>query len=169
LEETPTEVPASVPPAPSVASVTAAIQSHQDDFLLTNFDGLSVQVLLGTTVFVEVKPRSLFNEAQVIRIGSADALVVSKAVFASGAFPAIDRIHVQIYGEVTDQYGNTVTETAGWLEITADAGSRFDYSGMEAKPPSAVWCVADRYRIHPAIWKALNDEDKGCLRASSRS
>jgi hypothetical protein len=146
--------------------VTRSITDADTTFPYSDFTGLKVTIPNKTTVRVTVKPTAVWNEADVIRFGSGDLLTVSRAVF--GWYPKVSLVRVTVLGEFTDTYGKTTTDAAGWLEISKRTASKFDYEGMRFLPSSLAWCAADSYWVHPAIWKALNDGDRGCMVSPSK-
>jgi hypothetical protein len=166
---TPTSAPTPKPKptpvlAPDESNVKVALQAHERDFIPSNFDNMLLVVPDPTFVSVTVKPNAVFNEADVIRIGSADALDLSEAIFGSGQFPTVTLIHLEVHLDFTNSFGQTTTDSAGWLEFSASTASRFDYAGMRDKTSDVAWCDADSYFILAPIWKALNSGDKGCIK-----
>jgi len=154
-------------PGPDESTVTAALQAHESDFIGSNFDNLQVSVPDPTYVVVTFEPNAMLNDADVIRMGSADALDVAEAIFASGSFPTVTLFQLQVNLEFINTFGNTTTGVAAWLDFSASTASQFDYAGMQTEPADAAWCDADTYWISPVTWKNLNSGDRGCLTTPS--
>lgn len=76
------------------------------------------------------------------------------------------KIHVDLLTDFTDQYGKSSTEDGAWLEVSLETSKKFDYNGLSGRvlvSPSNMYCISDAYYVHPAIWKALDPNTRGCM------
>ncbi|MGO9180057.1 MAG: hypothetical protein ACLQBX_18805 [Candidatus Limnocylindrales bacterium] len=170
-----TQLPVVAVPPPAVPTpgntlsgdgVASLLEAHKGDFLAANLDDLHVTVFAAQDeVDIRVKPSFMLNEADVIRMGGADALLTSQQVF--GTYKSVNLVRVEVDADFTDAYGNTSTGVAANLAISRTTAAKISYEGMKGMPASQPWCVADIYYIAPAIWNALNEGDRGCLTAPS--
>jgi hypothetical protein len=163
-------VPPSAAPSPGYAlsgdGVASLLEAHKGDFIAANLDDLHVTVLAAQgEVDIRVKPSFMLNEADVIRMGGADALLTAQQIF--GTYKPVKLVRVEVDADFTDAYGNTSTGAAANLAINRTTAAKISYEGMKGMPASQPWCVADIYYIAPAIWNALNQGDRGCLTGPS--
>jgi hypothetical protein len=169
VRPTPTDTPPSAPVPTldphslTIGNVQKSISDNQSLMVSDNFDALQVSID-GGTVNVQAKPSASWDEKQFFQMGAADAVVSSKAIL--GWYPSANKIHVVVLTDFTDQYGKSSTEPGVWLDVSADTASKFDYNGLKDRvlvQPSLMYCDADAHYIHPAIWKKLDSETRGCL------
>ena len=58
------------------------------------------------------------------------------------------------------------TEAAATIIVDKATSDKFDYNGLKDRvllSPANMYCISTSYSIHPAVWKTLDDGDKGCM------
>lgn len=159
----PTPTPAPTPegpPALTSANVTAALQANKSFMPRASLDNLALIAQDGI-VEIDIEP-TLFNETDALTIAAQTEVVASKAIFPT--FPDARTVAVNLVNEFTDAYGQKSKETAALIRIDRPTAEKFDYSGVKSRVQSdnkILFCVADHYLIHPAVWQKI--KDKGCL------
>ena len=121
-----------------------------------------------TTVNVQVTPDNVWDENDIMQRGAGTTLCASKAVF--GWYPTVQHVHVDVMSEFKDVRGNRTTEPADQLDVTAPNAASFNYNNMSEQfytHPANMYCAADGYNIHPAIWKKLDSDARGCMLSPS--
>lgn len=153
----------------------ALTQQHVDRSLHDNsnntgctLDKLVVGIPDQTTVNVQVTPDNIWDEKDTMQRGAGTTLCTSKAIF--GWYPTVQHMHVDVMSDFKDVRGNSTTEPADQLDVTAPNAARFNYSNMSEQlysRPANMYCAADGYHIHPAIWKKLDSDARGCMLSAS--
>jgi hypothetical protein len=148
----------------TVANVKQSIVNNENLAVNTEWDNLIVEVRQGGQVVVVVKPPAIFDEQGLITQAAEDSLVVVQAV--KGWYPGVTVIHMQLDTDFTDQYGQTKSEPAAWLEFTPSTFSKMNPKGLITRTfaqPSDLFALADSYYIHPAVWKTIKSDKRGQL------
>jgi hypothetical protein len=128
----------------------------------TTTDGLSVAWDGGGLVILELYPKTVLSDGDILTIASASAVVASKAIWTT--YLQVDLMQVDVRVEFTDQFGKKSVESAALLTITRSTGEKFVYDGLRDRVISdnkILFCAVDHYRIHPSVYAKLGN--KGCL------
>ncbi|MDO8617155.1 MAG: hypothetical protein Q7T33_15705 [Dehalococcoidia bacterium] len=163
----PTPAPTSEPtetPLDMVGQVTKSYKDNQGFMPRASADDLNVQWLpeLGGLVKIEMNPETVLTEGDSLTITAHSALVASKAIWTT--YPEVQQIEVTMLGDFIDQFGVSSTKVAASITVLRPTGEKFQYDGLKDLvylDNKHLFCVADHYQIHLAIYQALGD--KGCL------
>jgi hypothetical protein len=161
---TPVPTAAPNPHALTAAHIEQSISDNQSFGTSTDFSHENVAID-GGDVTITFKPDSEFNGASTDRHVAEDTLVAGHALL-TGWYPAIASVTVTEMADFTDQYGKSSTEAAATITIDKATSDKFDYNGLKDRvlvSPANMYCISTSYTIHPAIWKTLDDGDKGCM------
>ncbi len=172
-----TSAPAATPAAPpaatvnphllTVANVTQSLNDNKSLMPLATFENLKVTIEPDDEVVdVEAHPTSVLDSHAFLLQEGSNALVASKAIF--GWYPSVKGIRVTLDADFTDQYGHSSTAPGAWIIVTAATAHKFDYAGMAQLDATTVFCDADSYYVHPAVWKGVGTSDRGCMTAPSK-
>jgi hypothetical protein len=163
----PSPSPTVNPRALTVANVTQSLQDNRHLMVSASLQNLKVTIEPGDQIVdVEVHPTSVWNEVWFLKTAGANALVASKAIL--GWYPTVLRIQVTLDADFTDTFGKSSTEPGVWLIFTKETAQKFDYAGMAKMDSDAIFCDADRYWVHPAIWKNISISDRGCMTSATK-
>jgi hypothetical protein len=163
----PSPSPTANPRALTVANVTQSLQDNRHLMVSANLQNLKVTIEPGDQIVdVEVHPTSVWNEVWFLKTAGANALVASKAIL--GWYPTVLRIQVTLDADFTDTFGKSSTEPGVWIIFTKETAQKFDYAGMAKLDSDAIFCDADRYWVHPAIWKNISISDRGCMTSPTK-
>jgi hypothetical protein len=165
---TPTPIPSPPTPAPdpralTVANVAKSLQDNQYELVGVPLDKLQVSMNTGGGVFVVVQP-TVWDEGDSVKQAGRLAFVASKAIL--GWYPAAVSLRVQLLNEFSDTYGSKSIEPAETIDISLATAHRFSYDGLKDRvtiDPSIMYCDADHYQIHPAVWKNVDSKTRGCM------
>ncbi|MHB8573527.1 MAG: hypothetical protein ACYDAY_11350 [Candidatus Dormibacteria bacterium] len=171
---TPTPPPA-VTPTPAVdphalteANVHGSIESNKNEMLITDWTNEKITIGPDNSVLVTVEPQNVLDENHMLMIGAEDTFIVARAVL--GWYPAAASVQVQALTTFTDTYGKSTSEVAVSLTVTPATAAKFGWDGLADRVKSSaaiMYCDADAYTIHPAIWKNLSSSQRDCLTSSS--
>jgi hypothetical protein len=149
-----------------VADVTKSFRDNLGYATRASAENLQVEVDESAgMVRITVKPSQVLNEADILTIGSATALVASKAIWTT--YPEAQAIYVDVDADVTDQFGATSTKPVAESIVNRGTGSRFIYDGLRDRVNAdnkLFYCISDHYVIAAFIYVKL--KDRGCLAAA---
>ena len=156
--------PTAVPPEPPFEERAAKSYRDNRGFMLrASADGLKVTwTAQGGILIIDLTPKAILSEGDSLTIAGASAIVASRAVWTT--YPEVQEITVSIWTSFTDQVGASSQEIAAGTTVRRPTGDRFQYDGLRDRAlgdNKLFFCAADRYQIHPAVYREL--KDKGCL------
>ena len=163
----PTPTPRPTPPATAIQpeAVLRAVQDNRTFMPRASTDRLEVEVN-GRQITVRVQPPPL-NETDTLTVASHTALTANRAIWP--AFPEAQSVVVELLNEFVDQTGRRFVDRAATIEIDRETAARFQYEELRQRVLAdnrQLFCLADRYRVHPAIYARIGD--RGCLTAVER-
>ena len=97
-----------------------------------------------------------------LTVASHSALVANRAVWTT--YPEVEEIRLVVMSDFVDQFGAKKADIAAMITTLRPTGIQFQYDGLKDRvilDNKSLFCVADNYRIHGAIYREIND--KGCL------
>jgi hypothetical protein len=145
------------------SNVAKSLNDNSNFEILTNLDNLKITIF-GGQITIDVKPNSVWDDSHMMKIGADDTIVASKAIW--GWYSDAEQITVNVHTDFTDQLGNTKDDIAVQTQVTKDTAAKFNYAGLKdlvLVTPSTMYCDSDHYYIHPAVWKNLGGNDRGCM------
>jgi hypothetical protein len=149
----------------SESDVARAIGADLSFMPRASREGMAV-IIRGNAVTVSIEPK-LLNEADTLTVASHTALAVSKVLWAN--FPQAERLDVTVRSVFTDAVGAKRIGVAASLEVSRQTAARFVYDGLKERvmvDNKHLFCLADRYSIHPAVYARI--KDAGCLTGRGR-
>ncbi len=123
---------------------------------------LDVRIPSAGIIVINVSPSAVASEGDTLTIAAQTAVVANKAIWTK--YPDARTLTVNTYGTFTDQYGHSSSDVAASITIERSTANHFDYTGLKDRvlqDNKALFCVADGYTIHPAIYRKLGNT--GCL------
>lgn len=161
---TPAPSPSPTPTAESLTTsqqIANSYRANLDFMARASADNLRVQTLAGL-VEIDVHPQTVLTEGDALTIAAESALVASRAIWTT--YPDVQQIELKMLGDFTDQFGASTTDVAASITVLRATAERFQYDGLRDLvygDNKHLFCVADHYQIHLAIYQALGDT--GCL------
>ena len=171
----PTATPARTPtPAPTHLpwraaelnhlSVRSALENADDTIRSVSLDEYhSLDITTDGTVVLTYRVESALSETDLLTIGAHTAFSAFRALFVN---PRVEGVGVTVETKWIDQLGNTKWDFATIATFERATADRADWSGLEdlvLGDNKRLFCAADAFAIHPAIYTRLGD--KGCLLA----
>ena len=171
----PTATPARTPtPAPTPLpwraaelnhlSVRSALENADDTIRSVSLDEYhSLDITTDGTVVLTYRVESALSETDLLTIGAHTAFSAFRALFVN---PRVEGVGVTVETKWIDQLGNTKWDFATIATFERATADLADWSGLEGLvlgDNKRLFCAADAFAIHPAIYTRLGD--KGCLLA----
>lgn len=160
----PTAAPEPTTEAPDIAKQIQGSYNDNRDFMIrASDDELKVEWLPDQgLVKIQIHPETVLTEGDSLTIAAHSSLVASRAIWTT--YPDVQQIELTMLGDFTDPLGATTTELTAQITVLRALGEQFQYDGLRDliyADNKHLFCVADHYELHLAIYRAL--EDKGCL------
>ncbi len=172
-EPTPTRTPTTAPtptPIPWRAaeldhpSVRSALGDADETSRSVSLDEYhSLDITADGKIVPTYRVESALSETDLLTIGGHTAFSAFRALFVN---PRVEGVVVTVETKWIDQLGNTEWDFATIAAFERATADRADWSGLEdlvLVDNKRLFCAADAFAIHPAIYTRLGD--KGCLLA----